>query len=503
MRETSYSEMNKQKLDQIREEQEKRKTSEDKTIEKIMDDKKCDYAITTTTQTMKEPILNGDTPKWLIIKKQQKYNPETTTKDIITNQAITQTITTFETQEQNLWQCNKCKTTQQSTEQPIECTNCDFKNQTFKKISEKVNTKRWKLPRWKEIPREDLDMLGTFIDLKNLLKQTIVFSDELEYDFFSLWIIASYKREAFDSICFLMFQGLIESGKSTGLDLLRELGYQMIHTTGVTFPAMCRYTDKWHAGILIDEIDHKIDKRTESGRLYLDFLKPSYRRGSIYATADLQDQGETREYENYGFKAFAGERGGGDLALQSRCITFVMEQGRPEIVALRYIQDELDEMQNRLLNYRYRFDEPASLPQDFDLHGRDRELFSCIIQTAMHIGLDYSNIIEFIKNRKTDKIDEIKESDEYAILKAIHSIETMVTLDDAPEEIKYSQIVEACGWDDGTETSKKKGQRIGYIIKKKLHLKTKRKNNGIVLLLNDRKNSKRLKNLYRRFYISE
>jgi len=432
--------------------------------------------------TLWEPILNNSEPKWLVIKKTPDGN-------------------IFDVQLPDIWICKNCSTTQQSKEDPTVCINCSSKHPKFERLTNKINTKRWKLPRWKDIPLENLDMLGTFIDLKNFLKRGIVFPDELDYDFFALWIMASYKRETFRSISFLMFQGLIESGKTRGLDLLRELGYQMIHTTGVTFPCMCRYTDKWHAGILIDEIDNKIDKRTESGRQYLDFLKPSYKRGSIYATADIQDQDETREYANYGFKAFAGERGGGDLALRSRCITFKMEQGFPEIKDLEYVQDELDDMQNILLNYRYKFNEPEPLPEDFDLKGRDRELFGCIIQTAVHIGLDYEDIIKFIKNRTIEQREAIQESDEYIILKSIYQHTVNETLLDAPEDIKYSEIVEACGWNDGTETSKKKGQRIGYILSKKLQLKTKRRTQGYVLLLNNNYNSRRLSNLYRRYYV--
>jgi rubrerythrin len=454
-----------------------------------------------TTKTIKEPIINGDTPKWLIIQKKQQHNTDTTIKDILTKQATPQTTTTFTIQEENLWQCNKCKQQQQSPETPLNCISCDFKNTTFKKISNTVNTKRWKLTQWKDIPIEEIDMKEVYKKLKDLLKKCIIFPEELEYDFLTLWIMASYKRESFDSISFLMFQGLIESGKTRGLDILRELGYQMIHTTGVTFPCMCRYTDNYHAGILIDEIDNKIDTRTESGRQYLDFLKPSYRRGSVYATAHREDQDDTKEYENYGFKAFAGENGGRDLALRSRCIVFKMEQAYPKIPELRYIEDELNEMRNILLNYRYKFDDPKPLPFEFPLQGRDRELFSCIIQTAIHIGLDYEHVIKFITKRKEEKIETLRETDEYYILKTIYKISTNETLFDAPEFISYSDISKELGWDEDSEVSKKKRQRIGYILKK-FQLKTKRYGTGNVLLLSDDYNSDRLSHLYKRFYVT-
>ncbi len=455
----------------------------------------------------KEAVLNDGNPKWLIVVRIKKT--DATAKDIIEkNEMFFEEEILFETQEPSIWQCNKCKGTFSQKEKPFFCTCCN-RDSTFKQVTEPINLKRWKLTRWKDVDinGSEMGMQVIFTDLVKLIKRCIVLEHELYYEIFALWIIASYKPEAFDSISFLLFQGLVESGKTRGLDLLRELGFRMIHTTGVTFPAMCRYTDKYQAGILIDEIDNKIDTKTEGGKAFLDFLKPSYRRGSVYATADREDQEDTKEYANYGFKAFAGEQGGFDVALRSRCIIFRMEQATPDIPELRYIQDELDTMQNLLLNYRFKYDSPKPLPMDFDLKGRDRELFSCMIQVAHHIGLDVQHIIDFINRRTKEKIETLQETDEYFILKAVYNITTRLndnkTLfpEDAPEIIKYSEIASECGWDDDSELSKKKRQKIGNVLKR-MQLKTKRMNDGTVLLINNENNSARLPNLYQRFYVT-
>ena len=451
-----------------------------------------------------EPILNDDTPKWLIVTEQLIQPNNIKIEDILKEEQIYDRKVTFRIEKTDKWQCLKCGCVITSEDSPTFCPKdqggCD-RVANFKRMIGKINTKRWKLPHWIDIPQENISMITVFDDLKRLLKRCIVFSDDILYDIFALWIISSYKREAFGSISFLMFLGMIESGKTRGLDILRELGYQMIHTTGVTFPCMCRYTDKFHAGILIDEIDNKIDKRTEDGRRYLDFLKPSYKRGSVYATADKEDQDGTKEYENYGFKAFAGEKGGFDPALSSRCIAFKMEQETPEIPDLIYVQDELDEMQNILLNYRYKFSDPEILPLDFSLKRRDREIFGCLIQTAQHIGMEYDHIIDFVKERKQEIIDDMQETNEYIILKAIYNAETKETLIDSPEALSYADIAEYCGWDTGSDDDKKKRQRIGFILHKKFNLKTKRLGTGTVLILNNDKNIRKLKNYYKRYQI--
>ena len=455
-----------------------------------------------------EPVICDDKPTWLQIRTREIYHVVSgrSAKKTAEEPLDPEIDVAFSMKPQGLWKCKKCGAVIESNpEEPFECYDyqggCGRKS-SFEVVTGKINIKRWKLPHWKDIPQEDISMITTFDDLKDILKRCIVFPEVIYYDIFALWIVASYKRESFNAISFLMFVGLVESGKSRGLELLRELGYQMIHTLGVTFPAMCRYTDNYHAGILIDEIDNKTDKRTEDGRRYLDFLKPSYRRGSIYATADKENQKDTMEYDTYGFKAFAGERGGSDYAFLSRCIIFKMEQEDPEVPELEYVQDELDEIQNILLNYRYKFNNPIRLPIDFPLKGRDREIFGCLIQTAQHIGMEYDHIIDFIKERKQEIIEDLQETNEYIILKAIYGTETKETLIDAPEVLSYADIAEDCGWDTGTEEDKKKRQRIGYILHKKFHLKTKRMGHGTALLLNDEKNKRKLKNYYKRYRIT-
>jgi hypothetical protein len=256
-------------------------------------------------------------------------------------------------------------------------------------------------------------------------------------------------------------------------------------------------TSEYNAGLLIDEIDNKIDRRTENGRNYIDFLKPSYKRGQKYYTADLNNQRGIMEYRNFGFKAFAGEKGGGDQAIFSRSIDYQMEQDYPEIPNIKYQQEEIDRIQTILFNYRYKTTEPPHLGIEFELRGRAREIFECIIATAMHIGIEYEEFIEYAKAIEQEKIEDFRNSFEWEVLTAIKNYENAETLLDAPEIMKYEDIAQLLG----LEYDKKSGQKIGYILTKKFFLKTKRRKEGMSLLLNHPKNSKKLKYLYRRYNV--
>jgi hypothetical protein len=455
--------------------------------------------------TQWEPILNDDNPKWLAIITKYELSAEESLKrtpeENILDPLGPEKKIYFHVEEPNQYLCRKCGCRfKGGMDPPLECPESQGgcgRASSFAQITKNVNITRWRLPHWIDIPTDEIDMLGTYTRIVNIVKRSLVFPEEKLYEIYALWIIASYKSESFDTIPFLIFRGLVESGKTRALDIIREIGYRMIHCTGVTFPAMVRYTHYHHAGLLLDEIDTKINTRTEIGQAMLDFLKPSYRRGSIYAVADKEDQEETKEYQNFGFKAFAGERGGFDFAIDTRSIKFYMEQDYPEILDLKEIQKEFDEIRTILINYRYKTTDPPPLPDDIDLKGRTRELFECIIRIAMHIGLDTQSIIEFINERTEQMRIEQQETREYILLKAIRELGTgvqnpRVIGDDTPEYLQYSDLADHIGWED------KQRQRMGYIFKK-LGLRTKRMNTGSVLILNDEKNQKKLKSLYRRF----
>ena len=416
-------------------------------------------------------------------------------EEAVKNPLPPETELIIEIKDSDLWQCKKCYGIIQSEKKPYYCTEC--KRETdLERITDHINPDLWKIPQWEDIPIDDLDMQNTLLDIQHLIQQCLVLPEyptDIQYKLLALWIIASWKAECWDAVPFLIFRGLIESGKTRGLNLLKELGYRMMHTSGVTFPAMVRATHFYCAGILLDEIDNKIDRRTELGRAMIDFLKPSYAKGSVYTVADKEDQSQIITYKNFGFKAFAGERGGYDQAIFSRSIDFKMEQDFPEITELKTIQNELNHLQTILLNYRYKTNNPPELSEEIKLTGRTREIYSCLIRTAMHIGIQYDDILEFIEQAEREKQEEVENSDEYQILKIIKNHEQQPTLDDSPETISYSDIAEELGWDP------EKRQKLGYVFKKKLILKTKRRNQGSVVLLNDPKNIRKLKSLYRRF----
>lgn len=447
-----------------------------------------------------EPVINDkNEPCWLVNTGTEKYsgNANKTIKETLKENKELKEKKVFELHPMGLWMCRTCgciiKTDGKEPEECYENQGGCARKTTFEIKTKKINTDLWKNPKWKDIPSDEIDMQGLYNDLVNLLKKCLIFVEEISYKLLALWIISTWKTGHWETVCFPTFLGLINSGKSRCLDFIRETGYRMIHSSGVTFPAMVRASHYFQAGLLIDEVQNKLNPKDERGREYIDFIKPSYRIGSKYVVADKEDQEQLLSYNNFGFKAFAGERGF-DRGLMDRTIVFDMEQDHPEITNFKEIQNEFDDIQTRLLNYRYKFNDPPDL-ENGTLRGRTKEIFECIICTGKHIGESTDDIIEYALNIEKEKEDELANTVEWEILRAIKNVECNETLDDAPEEIKYTDILQTIGWD----TERKTSQRLGYILTKKFRLKTKRKTNGTVLLLTEPKNERRLKYLFKRY----
>lgn len=429
-----------------------------------------------------------------IIRDENNKNPK------IINDTPLEEIPVFELKPHGLWQCQKCTCLILSIpDKPMVCSTeqggCD-RQSAFTPYTKVINPDFWKIPYWQDIP----DTTGIYDTFYNTIKKCIVFVEDIQYKIFTLDIISSYFMDQWETIGYPAFIGLIESGKSRALDLIAETGWRMINAgSGVSFPAMVRGTHLYNAGILIDEAHDKLTNKTETGQQMIDFLKPGYRRGSHYIIADKENPEKIISYNNFGFKAFAGEKEF-DRAMMSRCKVNQMEQDYPEIQNLKDIRNKLNIIQTTLLNLKYkRKKEIPQIPVDIGINGRNLEIFEHTIRTAMFLGLDYQDVVEYAKLRKEEEIESFKDTLEWEVLKTIRGEEENEKLPDAPSKMSYNDLLNKLQWKE-IEGQQHPAQKLGYIFSKKLQLQTKRDHGVTYLILND-KNNRRLKYLYRRYRV--
>lgn len=449
-----------------------------------------------------EPVLNSNEPKWLMIHYEQEVTTDTTRtiKEILENPQEAEYVPKFDVMEQGLWRCKKCNNIIQSLSgKPDYCDEtqggCN-RTADFEPVTKVINTDLWKLPLWKDVPVEELNMMLTFQDFIDFLKRTIVFVEEIQYKIMGLWILSSWKFNNWTSLGMPFFVGLQDSGKSRCLEIISELGWRFMLSSNATFPAIVRATHYYNAGICLDEAHNKLTTMTEVGQNMIDFIKPGYRKGSKYLVADKEDQEKIISYNNFGFKALGGEKFLNDKAMMSRCIVFEMEKDQPIIDNLEEVQNEINQFKTIFLNYKYKTGKPPELPVDFPLKGRIREIFENIIRTAMHIGLETDDLVKFAQREEKERLEEFRDSIQFDILTIIKNQECNETLDDAPEIMYIKDIMDTLGWDG--KSKGQKPQSLGYILRN-MGLTTTHTRDGKVIRIADSKISRKLKYLYKRY----
>lgn len=443
-----------------------------------------------------EPVLNQDNLLYWLIRKFEKKSTtpiDKPIKEIIEENKPIEKSIIYDLKEQGLWRCNKCGCEIQSNPSiPTMCYEeqggCG-RNTNFTPITKTINPDLWKLPIWKDIPKENLDMKKVYNDMLNLIKKLLVFSDEIEYKIYVLWIISTWKNGSWDTVGFPVFIGIPNSGKTRALRIIAELGYRAVKssaTTPAVVPRLCHY---YNATLTIDEAHNRLDPRKDTE--LLNFVKDSYKKGAVYPVCDNNNQENIFTYRNFGFKAFAGEKTF-NPALLTRSFVFWMDKADPEIAKLSYVSKELNESKTKLLNYRYKTDNPQELGNDFILKGRTREIFESIIATGKHIKVNVEDVIKYAKDRDAKEEAELRDTVQFEILSIIKNHIEKPYLDDAPDKIKQDNIITDLGW----EVDNKTRQKMGYILKN-MGLTTKRIKEGRFFFIQD--NEKRFFQLLKRY----
>jgi len=391
----------------------------------------------------------------------------------------------------NLLECQKCHTIVPLNKGitppycPKEHGGCGRKS-SFSIITPEATTY------WKPIPcistKLEPEETSLLYDIVKLIKQCIVFDNEIEYYILALWCIATWKHEEFDTAPYLHFIGPIESGKTRGLELIDRLAYRPFECARASIASIPRIVDLYHATLTIDEADTMMKNSSEVAMTLKAILKAGYRRGQHYVVADKEDQRKIVSYDVFGFKAFASERMF-DTALHSRSIVFWMKEAKPVIKDLKEVEKDFEELRYRLLCYRYENGPPQPYPEnEIDLYGRIRELFIPIIRVALDFEYDIKEIVKFANQQKHKQLEHMYSSEYADVISYIYEMENSI---DQPNEVTLKDIAEKCALTP---------QRVGYILRD-LDLQTKRMSYGKVVDLLDSNIRNQLNYLYQKFGI--
>lgn len=196
---------------------------------------------------------------------------------------------------------------------------------------------------------KNFDKTKLWQDIKLFILEHVDLPDDRLYTVMASWILCTWIWEDIPVVPYLFFYGAKNSGKTRGLEILKELCYRGILGSTISTAAVYRTIEKHHPTLLLDETDSWTrEKRQE----LIGILNSGYRKGmyAIRCATGKNTDNEVRYFDVFGFKALAGTEQLKDT-LESRCIIFNMMTNRRS-VNLFIDQEQASTLRTRLLFWR-------------------------------------------------------------------------------------------------------------------------------------------------------
>ncbi len=231
------------------------------------------------------------------------------------------------------------------------------------------------------LPRDESEE-QLFNEIRQFFLDHLDVTNELLYDVYSCFVIASWRLEDFTVVPYLFFLGPMSSGKTRALECFQRLCYRSIMATSMSAASLFRASEAWHPTLLLDETEiYNHENMVE----VLALLNSGYRKGQCAIRVEKVENGtpQIAMFDTFGFKVLAGTE---ELAatLQSRCIITSMSKAVRQ-VRLFVNEERAQELRDKLLMYRFR--KLGKNKEKLELEGlshnaRVIELFISLVQVA-------------------------------------------------------------------------------------------------------------------------
>ncbi len=169
------------------------------------------------------------------------------------------------------------------------------------------------------------DLLRTFLLVKDLLRVTIDVADDKSYSFLTAWIIGTHMFPMFSAYPYIHVHGRMGSGKTTALEVMSKVCFNGRLIASATPAAQYGLINASRSTLLIDETENL--GRAVFNETRTIYLHGYARGGSVIRARNSKQNGPTVEYDVYGPRAFASQRGF-EGTLASRTVKVLMTRTR-------------------------------------------------------------------------------------------------------------------------------------------------------------------------------
>lgn len=289
------------------------------------------------------------------------------------------------------------------------------------------------------------------------------------------YVLLSWVYDHFNEVPYLRLIGNPGSGKTRFLSVLGKICYKGTFAGGSSTPAsLMRLTDQLRGSLMLDEANFSYSDMTAT---MMQILNQGYGNGfPILRTEGRNGVFNTQSFNVFGPKVIATRTRFVDDALESRCLTEVMNgtRGRndiPETLPKEFEVEAL-ELRNQLLSYRFNFSKEAQLERlviDKDLHPRIRQIYLPLL-TVSPSHEDQILLVAGARKHHQKLVQIIRDTPEYEVLLGL------IKASETTQKPTVQQIRQA----SKVEMSER---AVGEIIRRKLLLTTTRTQHGYVVPL--------------------
>ncbi len=335
-------------------------------------------------------------------------------------------------------------------------------------------------------PRPLMETATLLEEIRKFVSDYLTVSPEFE-EIIPYFVLLTWIYDRFDTVPYLRALGDMGRGKSRLLFVMTALSYKAFLANGAaTVSPIFRILDSWHPTLILDEADfNRADEKSEIMKI---FNSGFAKNTPVLRSEDDGKGGFTvRAFDVYGPKIFASRHQFGDDALESRCFTHDMDM----IERTSNVPINLDdnfrqrglELRNKLLTWRFHnFGKIEINPKLTDPRVTDRLNQISLPLKSIALAEEARKKIEgVIYSLHLDMIDSRGLSWDAGVL---HAIITQITGLIDPEEITVKMIAEEYN-KEADDKDKLTNNKVGWILRKKLKIKTVRRGAGFTLVYDD------------------
>lgn len=228
------------------------------------------------------------------------------------------------------------------------------------------------------------------------------------------YVLASYLYDTITVFPFLRFQGAWGSGKSRALQIIGELCYKPVNMGGALTPApIYRVVEKYGGTLIIDEANWA--GTSESAEI-TKILNCGFESAQPIVRCQYNDPDTLLFFPVFCPKVVATRYGFKDPALESRCLTVIMEETErediPDILTLN-VRKEQNELRNKLLMFRLR--NWKSVQGDrIDVPIKNRRLRQAITPIGLLLE-DYPGALKRFQSNMVSYSSELKDKESISL----------------------------------------------------------------------------------------